>query len=79
MDLKLEPAGGGGSAEVWGLKPLIPLAAEVGGSGESHASNPLKGQRRRGGAEVPHTPCALPPALRARSAGRLRRSERSAP
>lgn len=76
MDLKQEPAGRGGSAEVRGVKPLIPLVAEVGGS---HPSNPLKSRRRRGGAEVPHTPCALPPALRARSAGRLRRSERSAP
>jgi hypothetical protein len=79
MDLKQEPAGRGGSAEVRGVKSLIPLVAEVGGSGESHPSNPLKSQRRRGGAEVPHTPYALPPALRARSAGTSRGSERSAP
>jgi hypothetical protein len=51
-----------------GANTLILLEAEVGGSGGSDLLNPLKTKRRRGGAEVPHTPYALPRACRARSA-----------
>ena len=53
-----------------GANTLILLEAEVGGSGGSDTLNPLETKRRRGGAEVPHTPlCA---------SARLSRAERIA-
>lgn len=49
-------------------KWLISLKAEVGGSSGGSRPNPLKKQRRHGGAEVPHTPYVLPLAWCSRSA-----------
>jgi hypothetical protein len=53
-------------------KCLISLKAEVGGSSGGSTLKPLKTRRRHGGAEVPHTPYALPLARRSRSASGLR-------